>query len=84
MFGLFADAQCTKGRHVNTYTVGTKGLDVSTYETHFRNMSQLYNKYPQTRASTFFIETFPNQAVLAQPKDSTSVPQAHREIENYV
>lgn len=84
MFGLFADAQCTKGRHVNTYTAGTKGVDVSTYEAHFQNLSQFYTKFPQAQASTAFIETFPNQAILAQPKNRTSVPQAHREIRNYV
>jgi hypothetical protein len=84
MFGLFGDAQCVKARHVNTYTVGATGVDVPTWNAHFNSFTQLYTKFPQARASTAFLETFPNQAVLAQPKNMTATPQAHREITNYM
>lgn len=83
-FGLFADTQCDKGKHVNSYTVGATGVDVPTWDAHVKNFTRLYAEYPQTRLSTAFLETFPNQAVLRVDGTKTAVPQKHREITNYV
>ncbi|KAK3945061.1 hypothetical protein QBC46DRAFT_336908 [Diplogelasinospora grovesii] len=83
-FGLFADTQCDKGKHVNTYTVGATGVDVPTWDAHVQNFTALYQTYPQARLSTAFVETFPNQAVLEADGSKTAVPQKHREITNYV
>lgn len=83
-FGLFADAQCEKGKHVNSYTVGATGVDVPTWDAHVKNFTRLYAEYPQTQSSTAFVETFPNQAVLRVDGSKTAVPQKHREITNYV
>ncbi|CAF9941040.1 hypothetical protein IMSHALPRED_002404 [Imshaugia aleurites] len=83
-FGLFADKQCTKGKHVNTYTVGTTGVDVPTWDAHVQNFTKLYKEYPQTQLSTAFVETFPIQAVLQAEGANTAVPQKHREITNHV
>lgn len=83
-FGLFADSQCEKGRHVNTYTVGTTLVDVPTWDAHVKNFTRLYEEYPQTRSSTVFAETFSNKEVLRVDGKKTAVPQKHREIKNYV
>jgi len=83
-FGLFADRQCDKGKHVNSYTVGATGVDVPTWDAHVKNFTRLYEEYPQTRLSTAFVETFPNQAVLQANGGKTAVPQKHREITNHV
>ncbi|KAK8024486.1 FAD-dependent oxidase [Apiospora rasikravindrae] len=83
-FGLFADAQCDKGRTVNTYTVGAKAVDVATWDAHTKNFTQLYKDFPQARKSNAFLETFPNQGVLRVDASATSFPQSHREITNYV
>ena len=84
VFGLFADKQCTKGKHVNTYTAGTTGVDVPTWDTHVKNFTKLYEEYPQTRNSTVFVETFPIKAVLEAKGGNTAVPEKHREISNHV
>ncbi|CAN8102492.1 unnamed protein product [Discula destructiva] len=83
-FGLFADTQCDKGKHVSTYTVGATGVDVATWDAHVQNFTKLYAQYPETQLSTAFVETFPNQAVLQAGSKTTSVPQKHREITNFV
>ncbi|KAM7213855.1 hypothetical protein V8F06_010787 [Rhypophila decipiens] len=86
VFGLFNDKQCAKGRHVNTYTVGQRDVEVATWDSHTRKMTELWTKYPQTRRSNAFLETFPNQAVLAADPHGTKTafPKTHREITNYV
>ncbi|KAI1196154.1 FAD binding domain protein [Nemania serpens] len=84
LFGLFADAQCVKGKHINTYTVGATGVDVPTWDAHVADLTQLYKKYPQVQQSTVLLETFSSVGVLAADGSKTSVPQKHREITNYV
>ncbi|ROV92439.1 hypothetical protein VPNG_09576 [Cytospora leucostoma] len=83
-FGLFADTQCEKGKHVNSYTIGTTGVDVPTWDAHVKNLTRLYAEYPQTQLSTAFVETFSNKAVLQVDGSKTAVPQKHREITNYI
>lgn len=83
-FGLFADKQCDKGKHINSYTVGATGVDVPTWDAHVKNFTRLYEEYPQTQLSTAFVETFPIQAVLQANGGKTAVPQKHREITNHV
>lgn len=83
-FGLFADKQCEKGKHVNSYTVGATGVDVPTWDAHVKNFTKLYQEYPQAQLSTAFVETFPIQAVLQADGSKTAYPQKHREITNHV
>ena len=84
LFGLLGGAQCTKGKHVNTYSVGMKTLDVATMEHHFANLSALYDQYPNARPSTWFIEGLATQAVQAAPHNATSFPSSHRTFTNEV
>ena len=72
-FGLGAGV-CVKGMQHSMYSVATKQLSAPDYIDAFRKYKDLYDQYPETRASTLEIEVFPHQAVVAVPLDSTAYP----------
>ncbi|KAF2135276.1 uncharacterized protein K452DRAFT_239649 [Aplosporella prunicola CBS 121167] len=82
LYGLFGDAQCVKGKHINSYTVDIKTMDIPTFEAHFSNISRMFENYPDTRASTWFIEGLPLQAARQANSSATSFPPEHRQSTN--
>ncbi|KAL8833380.1 MAG: hypothetical protein Q9176_008008 [Flavoplaca citrina] len=64
------------------YSVGTKNLSSPDYIGAFAKYDQLFADHPDTRLSTFEIEVFPTQAVVAVAYDSTAYPW--RDIEAQV
>ena len=72
-FGLVS-AVCVKGQQHSLYSVATKKLSVPDYISAFGKYKDLYERFPETRASTLEIEIFPTQGVVAVPLDSTAYP----------
>lgn len=72
------DATCTKQLYRDVYGLGIKTYDVQTYDTYLSNLQVLYQEYPATQSSVFFIEMFPTQAVRAVSDNATAYP--HRDI----
>ena len=63
---------CDKGQLHSMYSVATKNLSWPDYVYAFSQFDQLFTQYPETIGSTLEVEFFPNQAVLAQPYDSSA------------
>ena len=65
---------CPKNESHNTYWTTLRNLSGSTFQESFDKLNTFYKTYPSGRATTINLETFPNQATLAVPDDSSAYP----------
>lgn len=72
-FGLNAPA-CIKGNPHSLFAAGVKNLSAPTFINAFNAYAEMYERYPETRASILEIEFFANQAVVSVPDAATAYP----------
>ena len=83
IFGLDAEF-CIDGGNHNLYAVGIKSFDVPTFVEYTNNLTELWAQYPASNESTFEIELFLTQAVLAVPNNATAYPWRDINAQVYV
>jgi hypothetical protein len=81
VFGLDA-IWCIDGGLHHMWTVGLSKWDVPTHINIFNQMMDFLDEYPVANSSSYWIEFFPTEAVLAVPDDETAYP--HRDINAHV
>ncbi|KAI5918786.1 hypothetical protein F4810DRAFT_690548 [Camillea tinctor] len=65
---------CEKNAIRNIHSANIKSFSASTYIEIFDKMATFYAAYPDAAMSIIQMETFPNQAAVAIPDDSTAYP----------
>ena len=72
--GGFDTGLCQKNLSRNFYSTNLRNLSASTFQATFDKMNTFFETYPDARATSIDLETFPNQAMAAVPDDATAYP----------
>lgn len=67
--GLGQNAFCARGIYSNTYSSNLRTYTASLFQESFATIEEFYSAWPDARASALVLEIFPNQAVVAKPRD---------------
>ncbi|KAI3331320.1 FAD-binding domain-containing protein [Ustulina deusta] len=73
-FGQFDAALCEAGKVRDHYAATVRKISANTLQTVFEKLTRFLIDHPDARSTSMQVETFPNQAALAVPAESTAYP----------